>query len=69
LSREEQLKLIQQLTEQVSTESETPAKPKRTVNEFYGVAPDLLSGIDAQVWVDQLRSEWDERESMFRQQP
>ncbi|BAY95291.1 MULTISPECIES: hypothetical protein [unclassified Tolypothrix] len=61
LSREEQLELIQHLTEQVSTQSETPAKPKRKVTEFYGVVPNLLSGMDAQVWVDQLRSEWDER--------
>ncbi|BAY66440.1 hypothetical protein NIES22_65790 [Calothrix brevissima NIES-22] len=66
LSREEQLELIQHLTEQVSTQPETPRLPKRKVTEFYGVAPNLLSGIDAQVWVDQLRSEWDERESTFR---
>ncbi len=69
LSREEQLELIRQLTEQVSTQPETGAKPKRKVTEFYGIAPNLLSGIDAQVWVEQLRSEWDEREALFRQQP
>jgi hypothetical protein len=69
LSPEEQLELIQQLTQQVSTQLETPAKPKHNVTEFYGVAPNLLSGMDAQVWVDQLRSEWDEREGLFRQQP
>lgn len=68
LSREEQLELIRQLTKKVSTQQETPAKPKRKVTEFYGVAPNLLSGIDAQEWVEQLRSEWDERESMFSQQ-
>ncbi|WP_017655151.1 hypothetical protein [Fortiea contorta] len=65
LSTEEQLELIRQLTEQVSTQSETQAKPKRQVTDFYGIAPNLLSGMDAQEWVEQLRSEWDERESMF----
>jgi hypothetical protein len=41
LSREEQLELIRQLTEQVSTQSETQAKPKHKVTEFYGVTPNL----------------------------
>ncbi|AFY34331.1 hypothetical protein [Calothrix sp. PCC 7507] len=68
LSPEEQLELIRQLTEQVSTQPETQVKPKRKVTEFYGSMPNLLSGMDAQDWVEQLRSEWDERESIFRQQ-
>jgi hypothetical protein len=58
LSPSEQLTLIERLSGQVSTQSETAAKPKRKATEFYGVAPNLLSGMDAQVWVDQLRDEW-----------
>ncbi len=69
LSPEEQLELIRQLTEQVSTQSETGSKSKRKATEFYGVAPNLLSGMDAQVWIEQLRSEWDEREDLLRRQP
>jgi hypothetical protein len=68
LSLEEQLELIRQLT-QVSTQPQAEAKPKRKVTDFYGIAPNLLSGIDAQVWVSQLRDEWDEREALLRQQP
>lgn len=62
LSPSEQLELIQHLTGQVSTQPETEIRPKRKVTEFYGVAPNLLSGMDAQVWVNNFRDEWDERE-------
>ncbi len=68
LSTSEQLQLIERLTGQVSTQSETARLPKRKATEFYGVAPNLLSGMDAQVWVSQLRDEWDERESLLRRQ-
>jgi hypothetical protein len=60
LSRSEQIELIRQLTLQLSTPLEVKgAKAKRKVTDFYGVAPNLLSGMDAQVWVNQLRSEWE----------
>ncbi|MEA5570524.1 hypothetical protein [Calothrix sp. UHCC 0171] len=68
LSQEEKLELIRQLI-QISTQPQTGAKPKRKVTDFYGIAPNLLSGMDAQVWVSQLRDEWDEREALLRQQP
>jgi ABC-type transporter Mla subunit MlaD len=55
LSLEEQLELIRQLTAQASTQFSVGAKTKRKVTDFYSVAPNLLSGIDAQVWVSQLR--------------
>jgi hypothetical protein len=61
LPREEQLELIRKLTEQRDMQLSDEAKPKRKVTDFYGVAPNLLSGMDAQVWVEQLRSEWDKR--------
>jgi hypothetical protein len=47
LSQTEQLELIRLLTSQASTQSEVAAKPKRKVTDFYGVAPNLLSGVDA----------------------
>jgi hypothetical protein len=65
LSPREQLELIECLTGQVSIQLETGRLPKRKATEFYGVASNLLSGMDAQVWVDQLRDEWDERESLL----
>jgi hypothetical protein len=55
LSTSEQLQLIERLTGQVYTQSETARLSKRKATEFYGVAPNLLSGMDAQVWVSQLR--------------
>lgn len=33
-------------------------KPKRKLSDFYGIAPNLLGGQDAQEWVNELRQEW-----------
>jgi len=33
------------------------------VTDFYGIAPNLLGGEDAQAWVNQIRGEWEEREA------
>jgi hypothetical protein len=68
LSPLEQLELIERLSSQASIQSEVGVKPKRNVIDFYGVAPNLLSGVDAQVWVSQFRDEWDERESNLNPQ-
>lgn len=54
--------LVKQMKQSVEAVTVTP-KPKYKVTDFYGIAPDLLEGIDAQEWVNQLRNEWEERET------
>lgn len=59
LSNDERLELIQQVAEQMKS---CPPEPKRKhkTSEFRGIAPNLLEGRDAQDWVNELRSEWDD---------
>ena len=54
--------LVKQIKQSVEAVTVTP-KPKYKVTDFYCIAPDLLEGIDAQEWVNQLRNEWEERET------
>jgi hypothetical protein len=43
-------------------------KQKRKLSEFYGVAPNLLEGEDAQEWVSRTRREGDDRrEKLLRE--
>jgi hypothetical protein len=44
----------------VDTLGEPPRK-KRSILEFEGVGAEIWEGIDAQQYVNQLRSEWDHR--------
>ena len=64
LSNDDRLELIQQVAEQMKS---CPAEPKRKhkVSEFRGIAPNLLEGKDAQDWVNELRSEWDDLEKQI----
>jgi len=39
-------------------EEPSPAKPKRSLREFRGVAAHLYNGTDAQEAVNKIRSEW-----------
>jgi hypothetical protein len=64
LGPEEQRLVMVHLTERVQ---EPVVKQKRKLSEFYGVAPNLLEGVDAQEWVNTLRGEWDDRETNLRQ--
>jgi len=41
-------------------------KRRRSLQEFRGIAPNLLAGQDAQKWVSQRRGEWEERERVWR---
>ncbi|MEC4807434.1 MAG: hypothetical protein SAJ72_24655 [Jaaginema sp. PMC 1080.18] len=41
-------------------------KRERSLQEFRGIAPNLLEGQDAQEWVSQMRDEWEERERVWR---
>jgi hypothetical protein len=66
LSLAEQMQVLEYLVKQMKQSVESvavPEKPKHDLNEFYGIAPNLLEGVDAQKWVNQLRDEWEEREA------
>jgi|GEM_PF-1449509 len=52
--------LLQYIAETKNTEC------RRPLQEFRGIAPNLLAGQDAQEWVSQMRSESDEREQVWR---
>ena len=66
LTPAEQMEIMGYLAERAK-EYVVPASPKRRISEFAGIAPNLLGGMDAQDWVNQLRSEWGERETRLRQ--
>jgi hypothetical protein len=53
---------VKQMKQSVEAVAVTP-KPKYKVTDFYGIAPNLLEGMDAQEWVNQLRDEWEDREA------
>lgn len=69
LTIEEQLEVISHTTEQLKRWTLTQPNPKRSWQELCGIAPNLLNGQDAQEWVNQLRSEWDEREKRIYEGP
>jgi hypothetical protein len=54
--------LIRQLSEDIHDHTTIPPQPRRSWRELRGIAPNLLNGQDAQEWVNELRSEWDEGE-------
>jgi hypothetical protein len=62
LTPEQKLRLITliagELTEQIHT---LPQPRRRSLMELEGLGAEIWQGIDAQEYVDQLRSEWDDR--------
>ena len=69
LTIEEQVEVISHTTEQLKRRTLTQPNPKQSWHELRGIAPNLLNGQDAQEWVNQLRSEWDEREKRIYEGP
>lgn len=65
LSPEDQQALIHEVSQGLETQTFS-SSPKHKLSEFRGIAPNLLQGKDAQEWVNELRSEWDEREQNLR---
>jgi hypothetical protein len=68
LSLAEQMQVLEHLVKQMKQSVEfvaVPEKPKKRfkVSDFCGIAPNLLKGMDAQEWVNQLRDEWEDREA------
>ena len=68
---EERLELIQRVAEGLKKpEILSSVKPaKHRVGEFYGIAPNLMEGRDAQEWVNEMRDEWSAREVQWSQDP
>jgi hypothetical protein len=62
LTLEEQSEVVNYTTEKLKCRTLNQNQPKRSWRELRGIAPGLLAGQDAQEWVNQLRSEWNERE-------
>jgi len=62
----EQMQVLEYLVKQMKQSVESVAmsiEAKHKITDFYGMAPNLLDGMDAQEWVNQLRDEWEDRES------
>jgi hypothetical protein len=56
LSRDEQLRLIQELTAHASEDANS--EPKHSIIELYGLGKEIWRGIDAQEYVRQERASW-----------
>jgi hypothetical protein len=67
LTPDEQLQVMGHLANRLRNRVVMTEKQKRSWQELEGVAPNLMKGADAQVFVNQLRDEWDERENQLRQ--
>nr|WP_230966796.1 hypothetical protein [Nostoc commune] len=60
--------LVKQIKQSVDSVAVTQ-KPKYKVTDFYGIAPNLLGGEDAQEWVSKTRRGGDEhREWLLREE-
>lgn len=56
---EERKRLIKALVDIVNEPEDEPKK--RSILEFIGLGAEMWEGVDAQEYVNQLRSEWDHR--------
>jgi hypothetical protein len=56
LSPQERKELVKLLVDSLEVKE---ARPQRRLSELRGLGKDIWQGIDAQEYVDQLRSEWD----------
>ena len=66
LSSTEQIQVIEHITvnlkEVVAT---TQPRKSKSWRDLAGIAPNLLSGEDAQAWVNKERNEWSQREEQI----
>jgi hypothetical protein len=60
LSLAEQIEILKHTAEQIE---HSVAAPKYKVTDFFGKSPNLTNGVDAQAWVNQLRDEWEDRDT------
>jgi hypothetical protein len=57
LAPDERQQLMEHLVAQTNTPIVAPSKTKRKLSDFYGAAPNLLGGVDAQEWVNRSRQD------------
>ena len=58
----ERLRLIAMTTQDLAQQNaEEESRPKRSIMELHGLGAEIWKGIDAQEYVNELRSEWDHR--------
>lgn len=60
LSNQERKELVKLLIDTLEV-SEAPPRQPRRLSELRGLGKEIWQGIDAQAYVNQLRSEWDHR--------
>ena len=59
LPTREQLRLMALVASELSRRTlDAASRPKRSLLEFHGLGKEIWKGVDAQQYVDQLRSEW-----------
>lgn len=59
LPLQERKRLIGLLVDTLTEHEPGPAPAKRSILDYEGVGAEMWQGIDAQEYVNQLRSEWD----------
>jgi hypothetical protein len=52
----ERLRLVEIITKEIASENSPESKPKRSLLELEGLGAEIWEGIDAQEYVNQLRS-------------
>jgi len=57
LTPEQKLRLIALIVGELT--EEFPKRPRRSIMELHGLGAEIWQGVDAQKYVEQLRSEWD----------
>jgi hypothetical protein len=60
LSGQERKELVKLLVDSLEV-PEAPPRQQRRLSELRGLGKEIWEGIDAQEYINQLRSEWDER--------
>ena len=61
LSNDERKQLVKALVDMLAESAQQPPKQKRSLRDFRGLGSHRYDGTDAQAYVNQLRSEWDDR--------
>ncbi len=62
LPQSEQIKLLAKIAQELANGKETKEPTeKRSIMELHGLGAEIWEGIDAQEYVNELRSEWEHR--------
>lgn len=61
LSVDERKELVKALVDMLAESPQPKPARKRSLREFRGLGAHLYDGTDAQAYINQIRSEWDDR--------